>query len=52
MNTNHALNQTVATGGVLGVVAHLYSMSCTVVHSGKRSGIVAFGLLPRAVAGN
>lgn len=52
MITNHALNQTVATGGVLGVVAHWYGMSCTVAHSGKRSGIVAFGLLPRAIAGN
>ena len=51
MNTNHAPNQRVATGGVLGVGAHWYGMSCTVARSGKRSGIVAFGLLPRAIAG-
>jgi hypothetical protein len=52
MTNNHALTQTVATGGALGVVAHWYGMSCPVAHSGKRSGIVAFGLLPRAIAGN
>ena len=52
MNNNHALTQTVGTGGALGVVAHWYGMSCPVAHSGKRSGIVAFGLLPRAIAGN
>ena len=52
MDCNHALNRRTASGGMLGVVALRLGFGWPVVHSGKRSGIVAINLQPRVVAGS